>query len=229
MLITRCPECATLFRCHPEQLNQARGWVRCGRCSAVFEALQHAKAESSLADWTDLATSLEPDRRTAGDRTGHAPARWPRWALTFTASLLFLLLPAQWLIGQRDLLAAQSPIWRGLWLEGCRWLGCEVAWPRVPQALRMESVRVEPDASGLYEVQLQIRNTAMHPVAAPWVDLSLTGLRDEVLVRRALAPQDIGLTAPVLALRDATAVFRFQWVGDVALPVTGYKAILFYP
>lgn len=37
-LITRCPQCATLFKVEPEQLSVAQGWVRCGQCDHVFNA-----------------------------------------------------------------------------------------------------------------------------------------------------------------------------------------------
>ncbi len=37
-LTTRCPACATLFRVVPDQLKVSGGWVRCGRCSEVFDA-----------------------------------------------------------------------------------------------------------------------------------------------------------------------------------------------
>lgn len=248
MPITRCPECATAFRCHPEQLQQARGWVRCGRCSAVFEALRHVwqpaeeptsksvalgdgggKAEPLAVGWDDLSTTLDAQGATAVMPPSEAVSRASRRALRSLWVALILLLPLQWLMTQRDMLAAQSPLWRGLWTDACRWLGCEVNWPRLPQALRMESIRMEPAEAGLFEVQLQIRNTAMHPLAAPWVELSLLGLRDDVLVRRAVSPQDLGLDTPVLALREVAAVLRFQLPDDVAPNVTGYKAILFYP
>lgn len=41
MQVTHCPDCATAFKVTPEQLQLAGGWVRCGRCGAVFEALKH--------------------------------------------------------------------------------------------------------------------------------------------------------------------------------------------
>jgi len=37
-LITRCPDCATLFKVEPEQLSVAQGWVRCGQCDHIFDA-----------------------------------------------------------------------------------------------------------------------------------------------------------------------------------------------
>jgi predicted Zn finger-like uncharacterized protein len=40
-LITHCPSCRTHFRVHAEQLAARAGQVRCGKCSQVFDALEH--------------------------------------------------------------------------------------------------------------------------------------------------------------------------------------------
>jgi predicted Zn finger-like uncharacterized protein len=40
-MITHCPSCHTHFRVHAEQLAARAGQVRCGRCSRVFDALEH--------------------------------------------------------------------------------------------------------------------------------------------------------------------------------------------
>ncbi|HZV94222.1 MAG TPA: zinc-ribbon and DUF3426 domain-containing protein [Caldimonas sp.] len=39
-LATRCSACATVFRVAQDQLKVSEGWVRCGRCDAVFNALE---------------------------------------------------------------------------------------------------------------------------------------------------------------------------------------------
>lgn len=39
-LVTRCPACATTFKVVRDQLRISEGWVRCGRCSEVFDATQ---------------------------------------------------------------------------------------------------------------------------------------------------------------------------------------------
>jgi predicted Zn finger-like uncharacterized protein len=39
-LATRCPACGTVFRVVRDQLKVSEGWVRCGRCSDVFNAAQ---------------------------------------------------------------------------------------------------------------------------------------------------------------------------------------------
>ena len=38
---SRCPACKTLFKVVPDQLRISEGWVRCGRCSEIFDAALH--------------------------------------------------------------------------------------------------------------------------------------------------------------------------------------------
>src|SRR5690349_257851 len=39
-LATRCPACHTVFRVVQDQLRVSEGWVRCGQCQEVFNALE---------------------------------------------------------------------------------------------------------------------------------------------------------------------------------------------
>jgi predicted Zn finger-like uncharacterized protein len=47
MQITQCPECHTAFKVSSEHLAVANGWVRCGRCGGVFEALLHLESDEA--------------------------------------------------------------------------------------------------------------------------------------------------------------------------------------
>jgi predicted Zn finger-like uncharacterized protein len=38
--VTRCPACGTVFRVVQDQLKVSEGWVRCGRCAEVFNAVE---------------------------------------------------------------------------------------------------------------------------------------------------------------------------------------------
>ena len=38
-LATRCTHCGTIFKVVQDQLKVSEGWVRCGRCNEVFNAL----------------------------------------------------------------------------------------------------------------------------------------------------------------------------------------------
>lgn len=53
-LATRCPACGTVFRVVQDQLRVSQGWVRCGRCSEAFNALE------SMIDLTAPRTAAEP-------------------------------------------------------------------------------------------------------------------------------------------------------------------------
>lgn len=77
-LATRCSACGTVFRVVQDQLKVSEGWVRCGRCNEVFNALEglfdldrEAPADwepAERADWTREAqkgappAELEPPR-----------------------------------------------------------------------------------------------------------------------------------------------------------------------
>ena len=39
--ITRCPACATQFKVASDQLRASEGWVRCGQCDEIFDAVAH--------------------------------------------------------------------------------------------------------------------------------------------------------------------------------------------
>ena len=56
-LATRCPACGTVFRVVPDQLRVSEGWVRCGRCSDVFNA---AESLVDLETGTARRLNFEP-------------------------------------------------------------------------------------------------------------------------------------------------------------------------
>lgn len=53
-LATRCPSCGTVFRVVQDQLRVSEGWVRCGRCSEPFNALE------AMVDWPPVRTPAAP-------------------------------------------------------------------------------------------------------------------------------------------------------------------------
>ena len=57
-LATRCTSCGTVFRVVQDQLKVSEGWVRCGRCDAVFNALEGLfdLGRDSPPEWHDAST-----------------------------------------------------------------------------------------------------------------------------------------------------------------------------
>ncbi|MGA8051562.1 MAG: zinc-ribbon domain-containing protein, partial [Burkholderiales bacterium] len=67
-LITRCPTCGTAFRVQPAQLVARSGRVRCGKCSAVFDAISCLVGEEGTPIAAEPSPQLglfDPSRRTA--------------------------------------------------------------------------------------------------------------------------------------------------------------------
>ena len=71
---TQCPQCNTRFKVSQEQLDAHQGMVRCGRCQAVFNAMQYLD-DGQPSPQLDLPIVLEEIRQTRAEAaTGPAPA-----------------------------------------------------------------------------------------------------------------------------------------------------------
>ncbi len=68
-LAARCTACSTVFRVVPDQLRVSEGWVRCGRCSQVFNA-----AENLIDLDTGAPRRLELGASLTDGRPAPAPA-----------------------------------------------------------------------------------------------------------------------------------------------------------
>ncbi|MEO5844478.1 MAG: zinc-ribbon and DUF3426 domain-containing protein [Caldimonas sp.] len=72
-LATRCTSCGTAFRVVQDQLKVSEGWVRCGRCDAVFNALEGLfdMGRDAPGEWEEPAEppvgipSAQPGERSA--------------------------------------------------------------------------------------------------------------------------------------------------------------------
>ena len=238
MRITHCPQCETAFKVSPQQLELAKGWVRCGRCAHVFEAALHFEALPDLpaappssAQAPSLFRSAMQAPATAPDPEP-SPASTPktdmpsplRWMVG--AGCLWLALMLQFLVAQRNWLAAEEPALRPLLSLMC---ACEVTWPLEPEAVLIESSSFTENPEGGYIVQLRLKNTQHHPVAMPALELSLTDLQDQVLVRRIFTAQELSAKDHVQALRDVRSTLNFDLDDKVSQRITGFRAIVFYP
>ena len=79
---TCCPTCQTLFKVVPDQLRVSEGWVRCGKCSEIFDAHQHLYKERFAADTTHEIFTVVPGPSDVADtqRTEPVPLRVEREA-----------------------------------------------------------------------------------------------------------------------------------------------------
>jgi predicted Zn finger-like uncharacterized protein len=64
-IATRCPCCGTVFRVVSDQLKVSEGWVRCGRCSEVFNAGQRLFELDAAASASPSPPPPAPERPAA--------------------------------------------------------------------------------------------------------------------------------------------------------------------
>lgn len=221
MQITRCPNCATSFKVTPDQLRQASGWVRCGRCRNVFEALLHTAP-------TETPIASEP--ATPRDVPANPPAhqrRAPLWLLMSVVLAVLLIAQVAWM--GRHLVYAQIPALQPALHAVCELFHCEVTWPRSLDAVVIESSSFSEAPGGGYVVHLRLRNTATYFVATPALELSLLDLQDQVVLRRVFKQDELHLNDRLLPLREVRAQVYFDLEAGASEGIAGFRALVFYP
>jgi predicted Zn finger-like uncharacterized protein len=143
------------------------------------------------------------------------------------AASLTLALPLHWAWIEQEALRAKIPQWDAL-LRREPWPALGVQGWRHLEGLRVvgSTLQAAPQGAG-YVLELSLHNKAPHALAMPWLDLSLSNAKGELLVRRALGPVELG-ASPVMASgeqRKVKAVMRLQGRAEVA----GYELGLFHP
>jgi predicted Zn finger-like uncharacterized protein len=68
-LLTQCPACQTYYRVVPDQLRISDGWVKCGKCSDIFDASAHLIE----VDFTSGTTDFEPQADVESEDTAVTP------------------------------------------------------------------------------------------------------------------------------------------------------------
>ena len=181
-------------------------------------------AESDFKE--DVAPSFMPrsPQRTWVDRY---LGRKVMLSLSF---VLALVLTSQFLFLERDRIAANAPTLRPLFDYGCDLLGCTISAPRQIESIAIDSSAFTHVKSGVYNLSLSLRNLAAIDLAVPAMELTLTDMQDQPLVRRVLLPSDysakplIGSHAELVA--NVPIAVR---AGIASEKISGYKLLAFYP
>ncbi len=167
-----------------------------------------------------------------------------RVLLGLLALLLLALLIAQWMIQQRDALAAMQPKLVPLLQVLCAPVRCEIGPPRRIDSLVVDSSTFNRLGADAYRLSFTLKNVDVMPVAMPSMEVTLTDTQDKTVVRRIVPPAQFGATGPTLAaLSEIEGVVVMKVSGDAtasgatpspsagALPlrVGGYRILAFYP
>lgn len=161
-----------------------------------------------------------------------------RVVLVFIALLLLVLLALQLAVHQRDKLAALEPRLKPALQTVCGALACDVGPVRQIEAIVIDSSSFNKVNDSVYRLSFSIKNTAMHAVAMPSLEVTLTDTQDKAVIRRVLSPAQFGTTSVLL---DTSAEFSRTLMlqltptempadgGNVSRRVAGYRLLAFYP
>ena len=201
--------------------------------AARAEQGEHDLVDSEVPDEALAAAELGAGAEPAFLRRAERAERWRRprvrRALWAAGALMSILLAVQFSLHHRDAIAARWPGTGAVLSVLCSLAGCSVEPPRQLSALAVDSsglTRLE--GAPLYRLQLAVRNRSAVAVAMPALDLTLTDLRGDVVVRRVLRAVELVPGAPdhIAAGGDWSAVAVLD-VGERR--VAGYTVELFYP
>lgn len=236
MQITHCPNCQTAFKVREEHLRAANGWVRCGKCQNVFEAHLYFAQTTDLneAAFVSQAGNNSMDAVRPGFFSDDATLQKQMpagagWFWPFLSVLLALGMLWQAVLFNRHWLVAQEPALRRTVETLCLPIACKLEWPQEPTGVLIENSSFSENPDGSFNLQMRFKNTKHHPVATPSLEVSLTDVHDQVVVRRILLVQDLNLLDHIAALRDLRVQLSFEVEAPLRERVAGYRAVIFYP
>jgi len=147
-------------------------------------------------------------------------------AVAALALLLGLQAATQWRAPLTRAVPATQPVLEAL----CQTLDCQQALPTNPNDVVIDSSVLLRLGPGMYGFHVVLRNQTALEVASPAIELTLTDIHDQVLVRRVLLPHEWPRpTASLPAGAEWSLQFELAFDGIEGRVMTGYRAILFYP
>ncbi|WP_316151485.1 DUF3426 domain-containing protein [Cupriavidus sp. BIC8F] len=177
---------------------------------------------------------LRHARERERERQPRKPVAVPRSAWRVAAVVLAIAAAVQVVYLARSQLAGQFPMLRPALETACAPLGCDVPPWRDIDALRIETSQLQrQDEDGdTYLLAVTLRNLGRASTALPAIELVMTDLQDQLLLRRVLQPADY--------LEPSQKAFAAQGLrAGMELPVrvrfrtqqapANYRVLIFYP
>ncbi|MEY2800768.1 MAG: hypothetical protein RL513_352 [Pseudomonadota bacterium] len=195
-----------------------------------------AAPDAALQPAPEPAPEPEPLQDLAFIRQARRRAFWARRGVRVTmgvcTGVLTLLLAGQVVFQHRDRLASQVPALQPALAAMCASLQCRLGPPRRIESITIESsafTRVRADA---FRLSLTLSNQADIALALPAMELTLTDLQDQPVLRRVLQPADLGPGTPsAIAARTEWSTTLTLAIAPGANParIVGYRVLAFYP
>jgi predicted Zn finger-like uncharacterized protein len=159
------------------------------------------------------------------------PRPWARAGLVLLSSALLGGLLLQLVVHERDRIAATEPAARRFLEPLCEVLNCKLEALLQIEAVVIDSSSFAKVRTDVYRLSFALKNTAQTPVATPAVELTLTDMQDQAVMRRVFVAADFAkqrfVIEPGAELLGAITVSVKHGAGHDK--VTGYRLLSFYP
>jgi predicted Zn finger-like uncharacterized protein len=153
---------------------------------------------------------------------------WVRAVLSVTLLVLIVAAAGQVAWPQRDALAARWPATLPAWDWLCEQADCRIEAPRAIASLALDgSSLTRTDTEHVLLFSADLHNRADHEVRVPSFDVTFMDLNGEIVARKVLTPEQIGIHQAALPAEGELHVHARLQVGTLA--ASGFQADLFYP
>jgi predicted Zn finger-like uncharacterized protein len=178
----------------------------------------------------DEAEWVEPGFVQQARRRAYWESPAMRATLVSGVMLLSIVWAMQWAMFERNRLVAWKPSLQPTFQTLCGWVGCTLAPVQSIDDIVIDSTALVRRLGNFYSFDLVLKNTASMALAVPALELTLTDAADNVISRRVFLPRDMPGTPEVLAAGDSLPVsLRLSIVVGDSVPMSGYRALVFYP
>jgi hypothetical protein len=129
-------------------------------------------------------------------------------------------------------LAVSTPSLRPLLESACAVLDCEIPLPRHVELVSIEAsdLQVDPTQGGALTLTATLKNRAAYAQAWPLLEITLTDVQDNAVLRRVLQPTEYlpPKADPTLFPPNGEAAVRL-WLEAKDIAAAGYRLYVFYP
>jgi len=166
-----------------------------------------------------------PDRPSSV-QPGNRRVFW--WGL---GVLLVFGLMVQGLYRQRDQMAVVFPELKPALQSACDVLDCRVSSLLRIEDLVIDSATFQQMGQDRFELHFVVKNKGRFALALPAIELTLTDLSDQPVVRKVFTPTELGATVDWVAAAGEWSVAAYIRIRSEAAGVRpqGYRLLIFYP
>ena len=253
-LVTRCPNCTSVFKVTPQHLQMQEGNVRCGHCLQVFNSfadlatLQEPDADKPLEisiereevkkDTQNKVLAAEVSTMTqTGEQEPYAfdAIQSSRVSRVWGLINIFLLvtLAGQAIYLYRAELSVIAPSAKPYLEQYCEILNCKIPILHQTELLSIESSDMQKGTAqqGVATLTATIRNQATFPQVFPSLELTLIDTQDRALASRIFTPgeylqENKHLSDTIEPDKEISVTLKID-SGD--LNAAGYRLFLLYP